>query len=146
MMAAALTVLVPGPAHGQLLGGLLDQPLANLLGAPARGTTRVIIRTERGALTVVLRLVAGLGGRVLAQHKLIDAVTVELPALQLALVVRVPGVLSVSIDSPVASAPSSTSARRNRAGRAWRPLSRAAPWRWCSMPTSAAAAARRGSG
>ena len=46
-----------------------------------------------------------LGGRVLARHDLIDALTVELPVVQLALVVRLPGVLSVSLDSPVASEP-----------------------------------------
>ena len=65
----------------------------------------MIVRTDRGALAPVLRLVTLLGGRVLAQHKLIDALTVELPVVQLALVVRLPGVLSVSLDSPVASAP-----------------------------------------
>ena len=75
------------------------------VGGVAAGTTRVIVRTDRGALAPVLRLVTALGGRVLAQHKLIDALTVELPLVQLALVVRLPGVLSVSLDSPVASAP-----------------------------------------
>ena len=106
MLAAMLTAVLPAPSSaGQLLGGLLDQPLSNLLGALPRGTTRVIIRTDRGALASVLRLVLLLGGRVLAQHELIDALTVELPVLQLALVVRLPGVLSVSLDSPVASGP-----------------------------------------
>ena len=106
MLSAVLTAVLPMQAQaGQLLGGLLDKPLSNLLGALPLGTTRVIIRTERGALSPVLRLVTALGGRVLAQHTLIDALTVELPVVQLALVVRLPGVLSVSLDSPVASEP-----------------------------------------
>jgi serine protease AprX len=84
---------------------LLDKPIANVLGALPGGTTRVIIRTDHGALAPVLRLVTALGGRVVAQHALIDALTVELPVVQLALVVRLPGVLSVSLDAAVASAP-----------------------------------------
>ena len=106
LLVASSTAALPAPARaGQLLGGLLDKPLSNLVSALPRGTTRVIIRTDRGALSPVLRLVTALGGRVLVQHKLIDALTVELPLVQLALVVRLPGVLSVSLDSPVASAP-----------------------------------------
>ena len=104
-LAAALMVFLPVQAAGQLLGGLLDKPLSNLLGALPGGTTRVIVRTERGALAPVLRLVLTLGGRLVAQHKLIDALTIELPVVQLALVVRLPGVLSVTLDSPVASQP-----------------------------------------
>jgi hypothetical protein len=92
LLAAAPTATMPTPARGQLLGGLLDEPLTDLLGGLPGTTTRVIIRTDRGALAPVQQLVTALGGRVLAQHKLIGAVTVELPVVQLALVVRVPGV------------------------------------------------------
>ena len=42
-MMAVLTAVVPAQARaGQLLGGLLDKPLTNLLGALPLGTTRVI--------------------------------------------------------------------------------------------------------
>ena len=106
LLAAASIAVLPSQARaGQLLGGLLDKPLTNLLSALPGGTTRVIVRTDRGALATVLKLVTALGGRVLVQHKLIDALTVEVPVVQLALVVRLPGVLSVSLDSPVASEP-----------------------------------------
>jgi serine protease AprX len=105
LLAAALMAALPVQASaGQLLSGLLDQPLSTLSTA-VKGSTRVIIRTDRGMLAPVIRLVTALGGRVVAQHAFIGAVTVELPAVQLALVVRLPGVLSVSLDSPVASAP-----------------------------------------
>ena len=50
-MMAVLTAVVPAQARaGQLLGGLLDKPLTNLPGALPLGTTRVIVRTDRGAL------------------------------------------------------------------------------------------------
>jgi serine protease AprX len=105
LLASSIAVLPAQARAGQLLGGLLDKPLSALQPVLSGGTTRVIIRTERGALSAVLRLVTTLGGRVLVQHKLIDALTVELPVVQVALVVRLPGVLSVSLDSPVASQP-----------------------------------------
>ena len=104
LVTAMIAVTPAGTTAGQL-GGLLDKPLSTVLEALPQDTTRVIIRTERGALTAVLQLVTALGGRVLAQHRLIDALTVELPVVHLALVARLPGVLSVSLDAPVASAP-----------------------------------------
>ena len=67
VLSAVVTAALPMQAQaGQLLGGLLDKPLSNLLGALPLGTTRVIIRTERGALSPVLRLVTALGGRLLS--------------------------------------------------------------------------------
>src|SRR5689334_21173555 len=83
LLAAALIAVLPVQAlAGQLVGGLLDQPLSTLSTA-VKGSTRVIIRTDRGLLAPVIRLVTALGGRVVAQHAFIDAVTVELPAVQL---------------------------------------------------------------
>ncbi len=114
LLAASLTAVLPAPSRaGQLLGGLLDKPLSNLLSTLPRGTTRVIVRTDRGALSVVLRLVTALGGRVVAQHPLIDALTIELPLVQVALVARLPGVLSISLDC----AGGERAARRHRPGR-----------------------------
>jgi serine protease AprX len=103
LFAAASIAALPAPTQGQLLGGLLDEPLPNLLSALPLGTTRVIVRVERGALSAVVRLVTTLGGRIVGQHRLIDGLTIELPVAQVALLVRVPGVLSVSADAPVSS-------------------------------------------
>lgn len=92
------------PAQAQLLPaltGTLDRPVQHLLGRLNIGTTRVIIRTEPGALGLLVRAVQLLGGVVHAQHPFINGVTVTLPSLQLQLLVRVPGVLSISLDSPV---------------------------------------------
>src|SRR5262245_49040247 len=73
LLVAGMAALAPAQAGAGQLTGLLDKPLSNLLGALPGGTTRVIVRTDRGALATVVRLVTLLGGRVVAQHKLIDA-------------------------------------------------------------------------
>ena len=83
------------------LNGLLAKPLSNLLGAlPLRDDPRDRAHRARRA-EPLLRTVQLLGGVVHAQHPFINGVTVSLPNLQLELLVRVPGVLSVSLDSPV---------------------------------------------
>ena len=74
LTVAALIAALPARTDAQLLGGLLDKPLSTLASGPSRATTRVIVRTERGALAPVIGLLTALGGRVVAQHKLIDAV------------------------------------------------------------------------
>ena len=99
VMAAAL-MSVSTPAQAQLLSGL-DRTLGNLLGQLGLPTTRVIVRTERGLLNQVVRLLPAIGGVVNAEHRFIDSVTITLPLRNLQLLVRLPGVLHVSTDVPV---------------------------------------------
>ena len=69
LLVAAFTAVLPARAQaGQLLERAAGQAALEPVAARPRGTTRVIVRTERGALSAVLRLVTTLGGRVVAQH------------------------------------------------------------------------------
>ena len=104
VVAALVAVLTPARAQAQPSGGILgivDRPVQHLLTRLNVGTTRVIVRTEPGLLGPVMRVLQLLGGVVNAQHPFINGVTVTLPNLQLQLLVRLPGVVSISLDSPV---------------------------------------------
>ena len=57
LMGASIALMSTPTQAGQLLGGLLDKPLTNLVSLSPRDTTRVIIRTQPGLLSAVIRLV-----------------------------------------------------------------------------------------
>jgi serine protease AprX len=100
-IGALLCASTPARAQSLNLLDRVDRPVQYLLGRLDIRTARVIVRTEPGAMGILVRTVQLLGGVVHAQHPFINGVTVTLPALQLPLLVRVPGVLSISLDAPV---------------------------------------------
>jgi serine protease AprX len=105
ILVAALCGLAPATVRAQGLLSLVDRPLQQLGGGLGLGSVRVIVRAERGALGSILRIVLLLGGKLVATHGFIDGVTLTIPAISLNLLVRVPGVLSISLDSPVVGGP-----------------------------------------
>lgn len=67
------------------------------------GKARVIVQYRPGARRNVVTQVAGTGGRVLRDHQLIDAITVELPRAAIEHLARVEDVLALSSDALVSS-------------------------------------------
>jgi serine protease AprX len=103
LLATLVTLLGAGTAHGGLpildkldaaLRGVLDQPLTAL------SPVRIIVTAKPGQLSSLL-LTLRLGGYpIVAEHPLIEAVTIQAPRLALTALAALNLVQSISIDAP----------------------------------------------
>lgn len=97
----ALWLMVPAPAAAQHdpPHEKIDKALSKL--SSSAGPQRVIIRTKRGAGLHVQRNLQAQGHRVIASHRLIDAVTARVHVAAIAALANDPNVESISLDAPV---------------------------------------------
>ena len=97
--AVAFWLMVPAAASAQYgHKRKLDKPLSELTSG---GPQRVIVRTKPGTKLHVQKKLAAHGDSVLADHKLVDALTAKIHADDIAVLASDPNVESISIDAPV---------------------------------------------
>jgi serine protease AprX len=103
--AAILFATSGGPAFAQLAPGgsgqRIDAHLREVLQRPGSTSHRVIVRVRSGQAAAVQRRLAARGGRVIADHQSLGAVTAVVPAASLAALANDASVLSLSTDAVV---------------------------------------------
>jgi serine protease AprX len=109
--ALAFWLWVPTPAVAQYVKNKTDKPLSE---SPLVGTQQVIIRVKPGAKPGVRRKLERTGGGVVAEHKLVEAVTAKINARQLADLLNDPDVASVSVDALVHASGGPGSGKKDR--------------------------------
>ena len=112
--AAVALWLIAAPAVAQYEkkpNGKVDRALADNSGPGSRGSRRVIIRTKPGAKLEVRKKVQARGGGIVADHRLVDAVTANVRAEDVAALAASPDVESISIDAPVSASGGSRKGR-----------------------------------
>src|SRR5688500_13108057 len=105
LLILLITAMLPAQSLAQgnaRRGASLDKILQNAKDLPAK--TRVIIRYRRGATSQAQQRLVSRGGRVLAEHRGIGAVTVELPSAAIAHMAADPDVLGMSADTLMGTA------------------------------------------
>ena len=95
--AVAFWLMVPAPSAAQY--GKVDKALRDSAGSG--GTRRVIIQLKPGGKSSVREKLSSHGRKVLADHKLVNAMTAEVGAADIAALAQDPNVESISVDATV---------------------------------------------
>ena len=100
-VVALSLVAPPAAAQYDTTKHKIDKALTDDSGPGSDGSRRVIIRTKPGAKLLVRRKLEARGNRVVADHKLVEAVTANVRAGDIAALAASPDVESISLDAPV---------------------------------------------